>query len=105
MRVVVVEGCDVEVQVRPDQAPISGFVADQVFRRELPVANDAEECQRIGTKECSKLEVFVNPGRCAHSAGNGGPYGLLGPHFPEKPCTGFNLETAVVIVQEFGPDG
>src|SRR5260370_16459610 len=104
MIVVVVEGCDVHVELWLHQAAVSGFVADQVFRRKPSVANNAVKGERVRRRHCSELEIFFHAGGCAHGASNGGPDSVPLVRRPQDSYARLNLKTTVTVVQKLRPD-
>src|SRR5882724_10749682 len=93
--VVVVKGCNVQVELRLYQAAIPDLVPDQVFRSKFSVPDDAVESQRIGHKQSGDLEVFLDPRRGTNSSGDGAPEGLPWVRCPQDTCARLGLETRV----------
>src|SRR5216683_2202165 len=104
MIVVVVEGCDVHVKPWLQQAAVSGFVADQVFRGKSSVANNAVKGERVGRRHCSELEIFFHAGGCADSASNGGPDSLPLVRRPQDSCARLDFKATVTIMQKLRAD-
>src|SRR5258708_2445289 len=100
MIVVVVEGCDIHVKLWFHQAPVSGFVADQVFRGKPSVANNAIKGERVRRRHCSELEIFFHAGGCAHGTSNGGPDSLPLIGRPQDSCARLDLKATVTVVEK-----
>src|SRR5882762_8053545 len=104
MIVVVVEGCDVHVELWFHQGPVSGFVADQVFRRKPSVADNAVKGEWVRRRHSSELEVFFHSGGCAYCASNGGPDSLPLIRRPQDSCARLDLKATVTVVQKLRAD-
>src|SRR5216684_7697830 len=104
MIVVVVEGCDVNVEPWLHQAAVSGFIADQVFRGKPSVANNAVKSERVRRCECSELEIFFHAGGSAHGASNGGPDSLSLIRRPQDSYPRLDLKATITVVKKFRAD-
>src|SRR5467141_2055814 len=103
MIVIVVKGCDVKMQRGAQQGPISGFIAQQMFRRELSVADDAKEGQWTRCDQAGEQIVFLDAGGSAHGAREASPYCLPSGWSPQEPRARLNLKTGVDVVQKLRP--
>src|SRR6202035_6191213 len=104
MIIVVVEGCDVDVEFWLYEGPVAGFVADQIIRRKPSVANDAVKGERVRGRHCSELEIFLHTGGCTYCARNGGPDSLPLIRRPQDACPRFPFKATVTVVQKLRAD-
>src|SRR5437879_3431719 len=104
MIVVVEERCDVHVERWLQQAAVSGFVADQVFRGKPSVANDTVEGKWVRRCHGGKLEIFFHAGGCADGASHSGPDGLPLIGRPQDSCPRLDFKATVSVVQKLRSD-
>src|SRR3977135_1957128 len=104
MIVIVVKRCDVEMERGTQQGPISGFIAQQMFRRELSVADDANEGERTRCDQAREQIVFRPAWGWAQGAGEASPYCLPRGWSPQEPRARLNLKTGVDVVQKLRPE-
>src|SRR5712692_252292 len=104
MIVVVVKRGDVQMERGSQKAPITGLVAQQMFRREFSVADEANKGRWIrGDQAREPVFIVYTRGR-AHGTRKAGPYGLPRGWNPQEPCARLNLKTGVDVVQQLRPD-
>src|SRR5712692_2968216 len=96
--VVVAKHGRIQVEVGAYQGSVPCFVANQVFRGELSVADDPEKGQGCRCQQCGELKVFLDTGGCAHGTSDRGPYGLPLARCPKEPRGWLDLEAAIVVM-------